>query len=68
MYERDFGFNFASFTPAELFGRIRGAPLAAAWQLPGSLAALRSCAAELSGAVRPPGCTASTEALFQTVA
>ena len=25
MYERDFGFNFASFTPAELFSRIQGA-------------------------------------------
>ena len=37
MYERDFGFDFASFTPAELFGRIRGALR----HRSGSLAALR---------------------------
>lgn len=26
MYRRDFGFDFDSFQPAELFGRIRGEP------------------------------------------
>ena len=32
MYQRDFGFDFSAFTPAELFGRIKGAPSAAADQ------------------------------------
>ena len=32
MYQRDFGFDFSPFMPAELFHRIQGAPSAAADQ------------------------------------